>query len=146
MSFETEPALVQELIMFTENDANIYDRSTLPILKNMATKKAQGRYDHEKAVQAFMWLAETGARKYAQENDPHGTPWHEMFPMPVRRAAATRWRDEFEAEFDLGNYNSLLPKKYQAPPKQPRTAKRTRAGTWQSSAAWGVLYAEPPYH
>jgi len=113
MSFETEPALVQELIMFTENDANIYDRSTLPILKNMATKKAQGRYDHEKAVQAFMWLAEPGARNYAQEHAPHGTPWHEMFPKDVRRIAASEWRDEFEAEYPNGTYDNMLPKKYQ---------------------------------
>ena len=113
MSFETDESVVAELKMFTENDGDIYRQTTQPILKNLATKKAQGKYDHDKAVQAFMYLAEAGARKYAQDFDPHGAAWHEMFPMEIRRAAAARWRDEFEEEFKLGNYDSLVPKKYQ---------------------------------
>ena len=60
-----------------------------------------------------MYLAETGARKYAQEFDPRGAPWHQMFPMTIRQTAAVQWRDEFEEEFRLGNYNYLIPKKYQ---------------------------------
>ena len=122
MSFETEESVVAELKMFTENDGDIYRSQTTSILKNLATKKAQGKYDHDKAVQAFMYLAEAGARKYAQEFDPHGTSWHQMFPMTVRRAAAEHWRDEFEEEFRLGNYDHLVPKKYQiASRKKPPT-------------------------
>ena len=63
MSFETEESVVAELKMFTENDGDIYRSQTTSILKNLATKKAQGKYDHDKAVQAFMYLAEAGARK-----------------------------------------------------------------------------------
>ena len=113
MSFESEEAVVAELVQFTENDGDIYRQTTQPILKNLATKKAQGKYDHDKAVQAFMYLAEAGARRYVQEYSP-GASWHEMFPMTVRRAAAGHWRDEFETEFGLGNYDHLIPKKYQA--------------------------------
>ena len=117
MSFENSESVVAELVQFTENDGDIYRQTTQPILKNLATKKAQGKYDHDKAVQAFMYLAEAGARKYAQDFDPHGAAWHEMFPMEIRRAAAARWRDEFEEEFNLGNYDSLMPKKYQGSQK-----------------------------
>ena len=112
MSFENSESVVAELVQFTENDGNIYRQTTQPILKNLATKKAQGKYDHDRAVQAFMYLAEAGARKYVQEFSP-GASWHEMFPMTVRRAAAEHWRDEFETEFSLGNYDQLVPKKYQ---------------------------------
>ena len=119
MSFETDESVVAELKMFTENDGDIYRQTTQPILKNLATKKAQGKYDSDRAVQAFMYLAEAGARKYAQEfgsgeSRITGSPWHEMFPMAVRRAAAEHWRDEFEEEFRSGNYDHLIPKKYQA--------------------------------
>ena len=68
--------LANELKMFTENDGDIYRQQTTAILKNLATKKARGVYDSELAVQAFMHLAETGAKKYAHEfGEPelHGT-------------------------------------------------------------------------
>ena len=113
MSFENDESLATELELFTENDSDLYRRMTEPILKNLATKKAQGKYDSEKAVQAFMYLAEAGAKEYIRQ---HGSPtdvWHEMFPINVRRMAAIKWRDEFEEEFKLGNYDHLVPKKYQ---------------------------------
>lgn len=135
MSFENSESVVAELVQFTENDGDIYRQTTQPILKNLATKKAQGKYDHDKAVQAFMYLAEAGARKYAQDFDPHGAAWHEMFPMEIRRAAAARWRDEFEEEFKLGNYDSLVPKKYQAASrKKPRTCPRCHGSGSRRSA------------
>jgi hypothetical protein len=66
MSFENDDAVVTELVLFTENEGDIHTRTTIPIIANLAKKKAQGNYDPEKAVQAFMWLAEVGARKYAR--------------------------------------------------------------------------------
>jgi hypothetical protein len=121
MSFDTPESVVAELVSFTENDGDIYRQTTSPILKNLATKKAQGKYRADLAVQAFMYLAEAGARKYAKEYGGRGAVWHEMFPIDIRRRAATHWRDEFETEFNLGNYNNLLPLKYQQPsPEQAR--------------------------
>ena len=119
MSFNTDESVVAELVSFAENDGDIYRQTTQPILKNLATKKAQGKYDHEKAVQAFMYLAEAGAKKYARA---FGGTWHENFPIQIRRMAAARWRDEFETEFALGNYNDLLPLKYQQPSREQARA------------------------
>ena len=139
MSFENSESVVAELVQFTENDGDIYRQTTQPILKNLATKKAQGKYDHDKAVQAFMYLAEAGARKYAQDFDPHGAAWHEMFPMEIRRAAAARWRDEFEEEFKLGNYDSLVPKKYQKSQKPAASAYHASA----TASPYALLAREP---
>jgi hypothetical protein len=138
MSFESDDAVARELILFAENDGDIYRQTTQPILRNLATKKAQGKYDGEKAVQAFMYLAEAGARAYAKNFGSGEEDWHTFFPMSVRRAAATHWRDEFEKEFSLGNYDDLLPKKYQTPPKPSGTTKSRRPkrqpfGTWHSA-------------
>ena len=113
MSFESDDAVARELILFAENDSDIYRRTTQPILRNLATKKVKGKYDGEKAVQAFMYLAEAGARAYAKNFGSGEKDWHAIFPMNTRRAAATHWRDEFEKEFALGNYEDLLPTKYQ---------------------------------
>jgi len=109
MSFENDSAVVTELVTYTENDGDLHRQVVQPIL----TKKAQGKYDSDKAVTAFMYLAEAGSRKYAKEFSGNEKEWHDNFPINIRRAAATHWRDEFEAEFDLGNYDHLLPKKYQ---------------------------------
>jgi|WetSurMetagenome_2_1015567.scaffolds.fasta_scaffold820258_2 hypothetical protein len=42
-------------------------------------------------------------------------------------AAADVWASEFEVEADLGNYDHLLPKKYQKPVSATTKAKRERA-------------------
>jgi hypothetical protein len=104
---------VTELKLFTENDGDLYRQMTTSILKNLATKKAQGKYNRELAVKAFMYLAEAGAKKYAKEHASSPAEWNKIFSVADRKQAATDWRDEFETEFELGNYNSLLPKKYQ---------------------------------
>ena len=132
MSFDTDESLANELVLFTENDGDIYRSQTLSVLKNLASKKASGKYDRNKAIQAFMYLAETGAKEYIRQHGSPGDIWHQMFPTNVRRTAAVKWRDEFEEEFKLGNFDHLVPKKYQSPPKA-HIAKRTRAGTWHSS-------------
>jgi hypothetical protein len=102
-----------ELCVFTENDGDIYRSRTQPILKNLATKRAQGKYDSEKAVDLFMYLAEDGAKRYVKEHGGPGDIWYKMFPLEVRREAARKWRDEFEIEVETGAYDNFLPKKYQ---------------------------------
>jgi len=110
---ELDRDAARELELFTENDANLYRQQYTPILKNLATKKARGVYDHDKAVKLFMYLMESGARKYAREYGGPGAVWHEMFNVPTRRAAAEVFAKSFEVEYGLGNYERLLPKKYQ---------------------------------
>jgi hypothetical protein len=130
MSFESPEALASELKTFTENDSDIYRQQTTSILKNLATKKASGKYDRNKAVDLFMYLAESGARKYVKEFG--GGLWHDVFPVPVRRLAAVEWRDEFETEYGYGNYDHLLPKKYQkSPAAKARQTKPTMTTTSQ---------------
>jgi hypothetical protein len=107
--------VAQELKLYTENDGDIYRQQTTSILKNLATKKASGKYDREKAVTLFMYLTETGAKKYAKEFGGPGAVWHDMFPIAVRRLVATEWRNEFEGEYENGAYDNMLPKKYQNP-------------------------------
>lgn len=121
MSYETPEALAQELKITTDSDGDIYRRQTESILKNLITKVARGIYNKTGAVKIFMYLAETGARKYAKEQGGNEGQWHDMFPIAVRRLVADAWRQEFEAEANLGNYDNMLPKKYQG--------KRTKSWT-----------------
>jgi hypothetical protein len=111
MGFENNESVATELVIFGDNTRDVY-RQAESIFKNLITKMARGQYDREKAVTLFMYLADTAAQLFAKDARTT-TPWHVMFPVPVRKLAATHWRDSFEGEAKLGNYDNLLPKKYQ---------------------------------
>jgi hypothetical protein len=139
MSFETPEAVVAELELYIENDGDLYRSQTTSILKNLATKKAQGAYKHDLAVKAFEYLVEAGAKKYAKEFGSPGHPWHKMFDVPTRRAVAKSFAKSFETEYALGNYDSLLPKKYQKPQEKAAASRQhSTVKTKASKGKWNV--------
>lgn len=103
---------VRELEIFVNNDADIYKRRMEPIIKNLMTKKAQGKYKSDMAVKAFMYAVEDGAKKYASEY-ANANEWNKIFPKNVRTEVAKSLRDDFEEEAEDGNYDEYIPKKYQ---------------------------------
>ena len=109
---EVDHHAAKELELFIDNDANLYRQQYQPILKNLAAKRARGIYDHAKAVKLFMYLMESGAKKYAREF-ASPSEWNTIFNVPTRMATAEEFTKSFEVEDDLGNYDRMLPKKYQ---------------------------------
>jgi hypothetical protein len=110
---EVDEVSARELSLFIENDANLYRQREVPITKNLALKKAKGIYDRDKAVKLWMYLVEDGARKYTREYAGPGAKWNEIFPKATRQEVAKDFNKSFETEYDLGNYDQLLPAKYQ---------------------------------
>lgn len=106
------PAEARELVLFCENDGDIYRQQGTPILKNLITKMARGVYSHNGAVKLYGYMAENCAKKYAREHGSPDTSWHKMFSTADRREAAEHFAKSFETEAALGNYDHLLPKKY----------------------------------
>jgi hypothetical protein len=109
---EVDHHAATELELYVDNDGDLYRQQYQPILKNLATKKARGIYQHHLAVKLFMYLMESGAKKYAKEFSV-GTDWSTMFNVPTRLEVAERFAKHFETEYDTAAYNHLLPKKYQ---------------------------------
>jgi len=103
---------VHDLKLYIDNDSQLH-KQRVPILKNLATKKVRSQYKHDLAVKLFGYLVEAGAKKYAKEFGSPGQPWHKMFDVPTRKRVAEELTRDFEGEFELGNYDNLLPKKYQ---------------------------------
>jgi hypothetical protein len=95
----------KELLLFIENDGDLYRQQYQPIIKNLAQKKFRGIYDHAKAVKLFMYLAENGAKKYCREVCGRGTVWHQIFGVPERKWVSEQLAKDFETEFSLGNYD-----------------------------------------
>lgn len=101
----------RELELYINNDGSLDRSQTTPIRKNLVTKRARGEYRHDLAVKLFGYLVEAGAKKYAKEFP--GQPWHKMFSVAARKRVAEALTRAFEGEAAFGNYDYLLPKKYQ---------------------------------
>lgn len=113
---------VRELQLFIENDGDLYRGQYTSILKNLALKVAQGVYEHELAKKMFMYVVDSGAKKYVQEFGD-GRSWHKMFSMDVRQAIAANLADAFRTEWNLGNYAHLMPLKYRDTDEFPKIAE-----------------------
>lgn len=112
-----------ELDLFISNDADLYRQQYQPIIANLMRKRAAGKYDREKAVKLFMYLMESGAKKYIAEFGSQGDPIDTVFNKNTRELVARWFRDRFEQEAELGNYDQYIPKKYR---KNPSRSQRTR--------------------
>ena len=105
------------------------------IWKNLATKRARGEYKHDLAVKAFGHLVEESVKRYAKEfgiSHPR-----EMFDKATRKLVAEQLTESFEAEDRLGNYDYLLPKKYQSTAAHAR--KKTTGSMHDRMHAPGAL-------
>lgn len=106
-----DSAWARELELYIDNDADLYRQQYQPILKNLATKKARGIYKHELAVKLMRYLIDNGVKKYLREFDLGGNV--NKISIATRNAVAESFVKSFETEYDLGNYDRMLPKKYQ---------------------------------
>lgn len=97
-----------ELSLYCENEYALH-KMDQAIMKNLATKMAQGKYDRAAAVKAYMHFVEAGAKKYAKE---FGGVWNKMFSVADRTKVATAYRNSFEAECANGACAHMLPAKY----------------------------------
>ena len=108
----TDTHAATDLEQYIASDADLYRQQHQPILKNLATKKVRSQYKHDLAVKLFGYLVESGAKKYVKALGLT-LPWHKMFNVPTRKRVAEELTKSFEGEFELGNYDNFLPKKYQ---------------------------------
>ncbi len=97
---------VRELVLFIDNDGDLYRQMTTPIMKNLAKKMLKGTYNHELAVKGWGHLANAGAKKYTQE---FGTPGpngsYGNFDVATRKAAAAELAEAFESAVKAGDFD-----------------------------------------
>lgn len=105
-SFDTDESVVAELKMYIDNTAELMDDRSQgeSIRQNLLRKMKRGNFDFERSVQAWMYLADAGAKMYAKEFGGRDASWHEMFPIGIRRQVARELAEEFRTEAKLGNY------------------------------------------
>ena len=75
----------------------MYRRQTEPIIKNLKRKIAKGTYDPAKALILWKYLADSGAKLYAEhEYGSSSQKWHEIFTVADRKSAAKQLADYYE--------------------------------------------------
>jgi hypothetical protein len=102
---------VDDLVLFTTNDGDLYRQQVKPIIENLAKKMAKDNYSASLAAKTWGYLAENGARKYAWEvarNRKPGTSyWHQqgadgngLFPKSARDVAAREMEQHYREEVE----------------------------------------------
>lgn len=105
----------EELVLYIENDGNLYRQQTTPIQKNLASKIMQGKYDHNLSIKLWMYLVDTGAKKYIKDVMDTKLTWDKIFPKPIRMQAAKMLADTFKNDWNNKEFNLAdlkIPKKY----------------------------------
>lgn len=94
-----------ELETFITNDRELMLRRLPEFIKNVARKMKRGTYDPVKAIKLWRYLADEGAKKFAQE---HGGKWNEMFTVATRNAVAVELERDYAAQIQDGNWSEIL--------------------------------------
>lgn len=87
-------------------DGNIYRGQTCSIIDRLRWFKMRKKYDHEKAVRAFKYLADRGCREYHEKHmrntGMYKHHWYGCFPVLYRERLANRLLDHYAEELRLG--------------------------------------------
>jgi hypothetical protein len=87
----------EDLELFINNDAELYEKYRKPIYAKLAEAKLAGKYSHTAAVKEFLALAAVGAKKYQREVQA------KYFTSDEKKEYAESAAEYFEVEWKLGN-------------------------------------------
>lgn len=93
----------RELELFAENDGDLYQRSGVPIMKNLSKKFKRGTYDPELAVKLWKYHADRAAKAYSEQHST-GDDWKTMFTPRDRMEMAKSMEDSWRSEMEAGNF------------------------------------------
>jgi len=91
----------RELVLYAENDRELYTQSAVPIMKNLTRRFKKGTYDPALAVKLWKYHADRAAKKYGKD---HGNnDGLKMFSPADRREAAKYFEEYWTDELNAGN-------------------------------------------
>lgn len=89
----------RELLLYIENDGTLYRQTITPIINNLRRKIKAGTYNEQKAIDAFYYAAEAGAKKYAREFS-HPEDYKYIFDVTCRYTTAAGLLNSFLDEIN----------------------------------------------
>lgn len=105
----------EDLVLFIENDGDLYRSQTQSIINNLMRKLRAGTFDETRSVDLWYYLAEEGAKRFAQQNKDSlpPLPWHKLFPVSVRVEAAQQLADYYNPMITKGEFGDIWPRRGQ---------------------------------
>lgn len=85
----------RELFLYSTNNATLYHSSIVPIVRNLAKKYSKGNFDKEKAIDAFYYAAENGAKLYCKEFSAFPSDYVQVFSVTDRFTCAVEMADYY---------------------------------------------------
>lgn len=95
--YEGDDAEAKELALYIKNTSELYHGITKSIIENLKKKARKGVYDKERAVDAWMYAADAGAKMYDKEFGS-GRGSLTMFSKSSRRKAAEELARYYEED------------------------------------------------
>lgn len=95
---------VDELMLYAENDYDLYSRSYVPIAKNLSKKFKKGIYDSHLATKLWYHHMTRAAKKYGEDHMNGARDGLRTFSTADRREAARNVEDAWHQEMQAGNF------------------------------------------
>jgi len=89
----------RELLLFIENDREIYNQLTVPTYKNLIKKKKSGTYVKQRALISFKRISNAGAKRYAREF-ARPSEWNVIFSVSDRNKVARMLQADFDENWE----------------------------------------------
>lgn len=132
----------QELSRYVDNDQRFY-KVKLAVARVLAARKARGNYHPFIAEKSFrLQLAKPAAQAYCREFGHGQKEWRTCFTSHDLRDFGRHYMKWFEAEYKLGNFESLLPPKLQSRKTREKTEAAMRVADKQRNHSIGEHYGE----
>lgn len=132
-----------ELRRHVDNDKKLHDK-VMALARVLALKKARRVYHPALAEKAFrLHLGMPAAKAYSKEYGRGKKEWREVFTRADLDALASDYRAWFEAEHKLGNFESLLPAKYQNKATRKKAAAALEHADKQRNHSIGAPEKKP---
>jgi hypothetical protein len=90
-----------ELMLYAENDGQLYKQRVVPIHKNLNKKKKAGKFDIKLAAKLFRYFVVEAAKKYAKENA--SGDYKKIFSKKDIDAVAEIFAKNYDIEYEAGN-------------------------------------------
>lgn len=94
----------RELYLYIKSTSSVCRAYFDPAARNLSRRFKRGEFVLDKAIDGMNYCAINGAKDYHREHGSMRQPWHQLFPVSVRRAVAEVMARELHEEFKLGNF------------------------------------------
>lgn len=98
---QADETAADELLIYLDNEEDLY-RQKQAIAKNLLTKMARKTYEHSRAPDAWSYVVENAAKKYAKEFATRASEWSSIFSVPTREIVAKELADRWLANAKNG--------------------------------------------